>query len=152
MQTVPKSVRPSDLAGNDATTACTLPSSPQQSTSLHLCILSPSTRYSMTSSRNVAVLDDYHSLSTEYLQDSHGLAITTYKDTIPFSSELVERLKPFDTLVTMRERTAISRELIDALPNLRVILTTGMRNRGIDVEYAKERGIVVAGTPYAAQP
>ena len=106
----------------------------------------------MTSSRNVAVLDDYHSLSTEYLQNADGLAITTYKDTIPFSSELVERLKPFDTLVTMRERTAISRELIDALPDLRVILTTGMRNRGIDVEYAKERGIVVAGTPYAAQP
>lgn len=99
------------------------------------------------------MLDDYHNLSAEYLAHLHdALSITTYRDTLPFSPALVERLKPYSILVTMRERTPISKELIDSLPNLKMVLTTGMRNRGIEVEYAKDKGIVVAGTPFASSP
>jgi lactate dehydrogenase-like 2-hydroxyacid dehydrogenase len=108
---------------------------------------------------SVAVLDDYHGLAASYLRDvdTTKLDITVYRDTILPSpggaaERLIDRLHRHEVLVTMRERTPIYRELIDALPNLKVILTTGLRNLGIDVEYAKGKGIVVAGTPNAPVP
>ena len=106
---------------------------------------------------HVAILDDYHNLSESYLRnvDQTQLDITVYRDTIlptPDAQPLIDRLKPYNVLVTMRERTPLRREVIDALPNLKVILTTGLRNLGIDIEYAKSKGIVVAGTPNAPVP
>ncbi|KAL1411735.1 hypothetical protein Q8F55_002701 [Vanrija albida] len=99
----------------------------------------------------IAILDDYNDLSAKYVTDAIRAKadITVFKDTIlPSIDEpaLIERLKPFDILVTMRERTPLPRSVITALPKLRIILTTGTINRGIDTEAAKERGIVVAGT------
>ena len=105
----------------------------------------------------VAILDDYHDLSSSYIQNlPPSLQVTVYRDTILPSQDLeglLDRLKGYDVLVTMRERTPITREVIDGLvPGLKVILTTGMRNRGIEIEYAKSKGIVVAGTPSPPSP
>jgi lactate dehydrogenase-like 2-hydroxyacid dehydrogenase len=99
----------------------------------------------------IAILDDYQGLSAPYLAKLPSPAdITVYKDNIwpePDPSALIERLKPYDVISTMRERTLLRRNTLEQLPNLKVILMTGMNNRGIDLDYCKEKGIVVAGTP-----
>lgn len=59
---------------------------------------------------------------------------------------LVERLVPYDMLVAMRERTPFSRSLIEQLPNLKLLVTTGHRNRAIDLGACADRGILVCGT------
>ncbi|KAJ7225612.1 D-isomer specific 2-hydroxyacid dehydrogenase [Mycena pura] len=66
--------------------------------------------------------------------------------TIADEDLLVKRLVDYDIICTMRERTKISASLMDRLPKLRLIATTGMRNFAIDVEHAKKRGISVSGT------
>jgi phosphoglycerate dehydrogenase-like enzyme len=55
-------------------------------------------------------------------------------------------LAPYDPLVLMRERTPFPRELLEQLPNLKLLVTTGMRNAAVDVAYLHERGVTVCGT------
>lgn len=111
----------------------------------------------------VAVLDDYHGLHKRYLGDLlDTVELTSFPDTLAStagSQPLVSRLRPFDILITMRERTRLSREVITALAessgkggNLKVILTTGMRNLGIDNDACKETGVILTGTPARALP
>ncbi|TFK30365.1 hypothetical protein FA15DRAFT_579686 [Coprinopsis marcescibilis] len=69
-----------------------------------------------------------------------------YSDTIHDEDALVQRLEPYEIICAMRERTKFNRSLLDRLPNLKFIATTGLRNLGIDITYAKEKGIVVSGT------
>ena len=71
--------------------------------------------------------------------------VSVFRDTIS-GPALVERLKPFDVVCLMRERTPFPAELIAALPNLRLIVTTGHRNLSIDVAAANARGVPVCGT------
>ena len=102
----------------------------------------------MTDSMLVAVLDDYNGLADSYLPAD--LSATVFRDTILPSVDadaLVKRLEPFHVLCTMRERTPLPRSILERLSNLRVIMTTGMRNLTVDMEYCKERGIPVYGTP-----
>ncbi|WWC68765.1 uncharacterized protein I206_102699 [Kwoniella pini CBS 10737] len=110
----------------------------------------------MYASIKIAVLDDYNNLSPEYTSNlPSNLDITVYNDTIlpvPDPQPLIDRLKPYEILVTMRERTPLPAKIIDSLPNLKLILTTGLRNRGIDIAAAKKRGIQVAGTPGPKTP
>jgi phosphoglycerate dehydrogenase-like enzyme len=63
----------------------------------------------------------------------------------------VERLLPFDVVCVMRERTPLPRSVIERLPQLKLIASTGPRNAAIDVEAAAERGIIVAHTGYDAR-
>lgn len=109
-----------------------------------------------TRRRKVAVLDDYQNLSSHYISHlTSTLDITVYRDTILPSVDLqglLNRLNQYEVLVTMRERTPITKEVLDGLPNLKIILTTGMRNRGIDIEYAKSKGVQVVGTPNGDAP
>ena len=99
----------------------------------------------------VAVLDDYNDLSSSYLSQLHDkLEISVFRDTIlpsPDPSLLLSRLEPFQVLCTMRERTPLPKVVIDGLPNLKMILTTGMKNRGIDMEACEAKGVRVTGTP-----
>ncbi len=94
----------------------------------------------------IAVLDDYLGYSGQYA-DWGPLAgeVTVFRDPIP-SEELARRLAPFEVLCVMRERTPLPAALIEALPNLRLIVTTGMRNFSIDTAAAAARGITVCGT------
>ena len=94
----------------------------------------------------VAVLDDYHRVAHE-LADwaSLGVEVDFVDRAIP-REQLAQTLAGYDTLVLMRERTAFPRELLEALPDLRLVVTTGMRNAVLDTDYLGERGVRVCGT------
>jgi phosphoglycerate dehydrogenase-like enzyme len=101
----------------------------------------------------IAILDDYQNVSLE-MADWSPLAgraeITVFNDHLSAVNEIVERLLPFDVVCVMRERTPLPRPVIERLPRLKLIASTGSRNASIDVEAATERGIVVAHTGYDA--
>jgi phosphoglycerate dehydrogenase-like enzyme len=102
----------------------------------------------------IAVLDDYQGVALEMADWSHLAAahsITVFRDHLSDQAAVAERLRPFDIVCLMRERTPVRRALIESLPNLRLIVTTGPSNASIDVAAAKTRGIVVCGTGYAIQ-
>jgi phosphoglycerate dehydrogenase-like enzyme len=101
----------------------------------------------------VAVLDDYQGVALQSADWSplNGKAdITVFRDHLSDSAALVERLKPFDVLSVMRERTPLTRAILEQLPNLRLISSTGFRNASIDLTAAKERGITVCHTGYSS--
>lgn len=94
----------------------------------------------------VAVLDDYQGVARQYADwDSLPAEVVFFHDTVD-SAELVHRLETFDVVALMRERTPMPRELLAALPQLRLLVTTGGRNASIDLDAATELGITVCGT------
>lgn len=94
----------------------------------------------------IAVLDDYAGVALNY-GDWDGLGeVTVFRDTLPMGPDLVARLHPFDVLCVMRERTPFPAPLIAALPNLRLIVSSGPRNGSIDMAAAQMAGITVCGT------
>jgi phosphoglycerate dehydrogenase-like enzyme len=97
----------------------------------------------------VAILDDYQGVARD-LADWGPIAsrcdIETFREHIADPDRLVKALQPFDILVPMRERTPLPRAVLEKLPNLKLIVTFGMRNAAIDVVAAGERGITVTGT------
>jgi D-3-phosphoglycerate dehydrogenase len=103
----------------------------------------------------VAVLDDYQNAFQEFVE------VEKYKDKFefkvfnePFSDEkeVIVELEDFDALFIMRERTPISRTLIESLPKLKYIMTSGMRNNAIDLETTKKKDIIVCGTEINPNP
>jgi phosphoglycerate dehydrogenase-like enzyme len=94
----------------------------------------------------IAILDDYSDAALR-LADWSGLGeITVFSDTITDHAALVARLMPFEVICLMRERTPMPAALIEALLNLRLIVTSGPKNAAIDAAAAKARGITVCGT------
>ena len=96
----------------------------------------------------IALLDDWQENAHEFadwdrVSGQHQLDI--YHDTIS-GPELIQRLQPYDVLCLMRERTVFSADVIDSLPNLKAIITSGMRNAAIDLDACRARNIVVSGT------
>jgi phosphoglycerate dehydrogenase-like enzyme len=103
----------------------------------------------------IAILDDYQNVSLEMADWSPlagRAAITVFNDHLSNLDDIVERLLPFDVACVMRERTPLPRSVIERLPRLKLIASTGSRNAAIDGEAAAERGIVVAHTGYDARP
>jgi len=102
---------------------------------------------------NIAILDDYQNVALK-LADWSSLEnrahVTVFNDHISDSGVLVERLKPFDVVCVMRERTPLTRSIIERLPNLKMIASNGRRNASIDIAAAKERGIIVTATGYSS--
>jgi phosphoglycerate dehydrogenase-like enzyme len=101
----------------------------------------------------VAILDDYQGVALQSADWSllEGQAnITVFRDHLSDSTALVERLKPFDVLCVMRERTPLTRTIFEQLPNLKLIASTGMRNASIDLAAAKDHGVTVCHTGYSA--
>src|SRR3954468_6246801 len=97
----------------------------------------------------LAVLDDYQSVAADFCDWSkvaEPVDVTTFSDTLTDEDALVERLQPFDVVVAMRERTAFPRSVLERLPNLKLLVTTGMRNKSIDTQAANDNGITVCGT------
>ena len=103
----------------------------------------------------IAVLDDYQNAALK-LADWSPVAgraeITVFNDHVSDPLAVVERLLPFDIICVMRERTPLPRSIIQQLPQLKMIASTGSRNASIDAEAATERGIVVTGTRYWSTP
>jgi phosphoglycerate dehydrogenase-like enzyme len=103
----------------------------------------------------IAVLDDYQDVALEMADWSvlNGrVRITVFRDHIADDHALIEQLRPFDVVCVMRERTPLSRNVIESLPRLKMIASTGPRNRSVDVDAAAERGIVVTSTGYFSEP
>ena len=94
----------------------------------------------------VAVLDDYHRIAHE-LADWGSLGVDVdFFDKPIARSKLPDALRGYDTLVLMRERTAFPREVLELLPDLRLLVTTGMRNASVDIEFLGQRDVRVCGT------
>ena len=94
----------------------------------------------------VAVLDDYQDVARTIVEWPAGLEVVSFTDHVVDADALVDRLRGFEVVVAMRERTAFPRAVLERLPDLRLLVTTGPRNAAIDVSAARELGIVVSGT------
>jgi phosphoglycerate dehydrogenase-like enzyme len=103
----------------------------------------------------IAVLDDYQDAAlrtADWQSLPAGCEVTVFRDHVADERALAARLAPFEIVVAMRERTPFPRTLLERLPALRLLVTTGMRNASIDVKAAADRGIVVCGTPGLPYP
>ena len=103
----------------------------------------------------IAVLDDYQGIALAIADwGSLGRDVRTCALAEPLADaqDAAARLREFDILVAMRERTPFPRALLEQLPRLRLLVTTGMRNAAIDVKAAVERGVVVCGTDMLPYP
>ena len=102
----------------------------------------------------VAILDDYQSVAAS-LADWHTLpdsiAVDYFSDHLADENALAERLAGYDIVMGMRERTPFPRALLERLPNLRCLITTGARNASFDLDAATDLGITVCGTPGAGE-
>ena len=97
----------------------------------------------------VAVLDDYQSVALDMADWESlpaGVSVDVFQDHLSDDDDVAARLSDYDIVVAMRERTPFSRSLLERLPNLRLLVTTGMRNASIDVAAAEDNGVVVCGT------
>ena len=103
----------------------------------------------------VAVLDDYQNVALS-LADWSALnaraTVTVFNDHLADTDALVERLLPFDIVCVMRERTPMTRSIIERLPKLRMIASTGTRNASVDLKAAEEQGVQVVHTGYTSTP
>src|SRR5258708_35236026 len=103
----------------------------------------------------VAILDDYQNLAlamADWSSVAGRAEITVFNDHVADPDAAVERLLPFDVICVMRERTPLSRQVIERLPQLKLIASTGSRNASIDMAAAAERGIRVTATGYRSTP
>ena len=103
----------------------------------------------------VAVLDDYQNIFKEFVD------IEKYKDRYKFTvfnqpftneNEALVALEEFDALFIMRERTPVTKSIIENMKNLKYIMTSGMRNKSIDLKETKKRKIIVCGTDINSNP
>jgi phosphoglycerate dehydrogenase-like enzyme len=93
----------------------------------------------------IAVLDDYQRVAHRFADWSRldGHDVTFFHEPLDDPARVLE---PFDVVCAMRERTPFPAELLERLPNLRLLVTTGMRNASIDLEAAARQGVTVCGT------
>jgi phosphoglycerate dehydrogenase-like enzyme len=96
----------------------------------------------------VAVLDDYQQVAHSLVdwQQLRGATVEYFADHVRDADALVDRLAGFDVVVAMRERTPFPRSILERLPDLRLLVTTGPFNAAIDVDAARDCGITVCGT------
>ncbi len=97
----------------------------------------------------IAILDDYQSVAldmAEWGSVPAGVEVEAFSDHLKDESEIAQRLNDFDVVVAMRERTPFPGTLIERLPQLRLLVTTGMRNASIDLAAAAKLGVTVCGT------
>ncbi|HEU0074451.1 MAG TPA: D-2-hydroxyacid dehydrogenase family protein [Dehalococcoidia bacterium] len=103
----------------------------------------------------IAVLDDYQGVALSiggWERLPSDSAIEAFRDHVSDEDALAQRLQPFDVIVAMRERTPFPRSLLSRLPNLRLLVTTGMRNAAFDMQATSDLGITVCGTGGMATP
>ena len=103
----------------------------------------------------IAILDDYQNVALESADWSvlrDRAEITVFQNHLADPDAVIERLQPFDVVCVMRERTPLLRNVIERLPNLKLIASTGSGNASIDVAAAAGRGIAVVHTGYKSDP
>jgi phosphoglycerate dehydrogenase-like enzyme len=97
----------------------------------------------------IAVLDDYQAIALKMADWSSlpsAVEVSVYSDHVSNDDTLIERLSDVEIIICMRERTPFPRSLLESLPNLKLLITTGMANASIDMDAAAALGIVVSGT------
>jgi len=97
----------------------------------------------------VAILDDYQNVSQQFVdleKLSGKYEIKIFSEPFEDEADTLEKLLDFEALLIMRERTPITKNLIENLKNLKFIITSGLTNKSIDLIAAKKRGIIVCGT------
>ena len=102
-----------------------------------------------------AILDDYMNLAltiADWSKIGDRVDVTVFNEPFASPEAAASALKDFEIICAMRERTPFPRALFAALPKLKLLITSGMRNAAIDMEAAKERGVVVCGTQFGRDP
>jgi len=103
----------------------------------------------------VAILDDYQNVAQEFVdlkKLSGRYEIKVFNEPFENEDDAIDKLKEFEALLVMRERTKITSNLINSLKKLKYIATSGMRNKAIDLEATSKRKIVVTGTEININP
>ncbi|KAK3049645.1 hypothetical protein LTR09_009067 [Extremus antarcticus] len=106
---------------------------------------------------SVAILDDYPGIAPKHFARLPGIKIDSFPDTLHAATEsgiaaLANRLEPYQVISTMRERTAFPALLLQQLPNLKLLMTTGARNASISLEAASSHHVIVTGTTGTNSP
>ena len=103
----------------------------------------------------VAILDDYPNVSQQFI-DLEKLSgkydIKIFSEPFVDEADVIKQLSDFEALLVMRERTSISKKIIENLTKLKFIITSGLRNKSIDLEATKKRKIIVCGTETNTNP
>src|SRR6201997_881150 len=102
-----------------------------------------------------AILDDYFKLSltsADWSKVTDRVDLTVFEKPFKSEAEAASALKDFPIILAMRERTAFPKSMFAALPNLKLMITSGMRNAAIDFEAAKAHNVVLCGTNFARDP
>jgi phosphoglycerate dehydrogenase-like enzyme len=102
-----------------------------------------------------AVLDDYQNVAlklADWGQISDAVDVTVFNEPMSGPDEILRRLQDFHIVCMMRERTPFRRDTIEALPNLKLLITTGARNASIDMAAAAAKGVTVCGTGSFGNP
>ncbi|MCA8927271.1 MAG: D-2-hydroxyacid dehydrogenase family protein [Alphaproteobacteria bacterium] len=103
----------------------------------------------------VAVLDDYQHVAmtmADWTQLPGDVIVTCFTDHQPAPDVLAERLSGYEIVCIMRERTPFTREVFTKLPDLKLLITTGMRNASVDMQAAADHGVTVCGTSGSGHP
>ncbi|MDC0853754.1 D-2-hydroxyacid dehydrogenase family protein [Candidatus Pelagibacter sp.] len=103
----------------------------------------------------VAILDDYQNVSQEFVdlkKLSGKYEIKVFSEPFIDENDVIEQLRDFEALLIMRERTKITENIIAKLKKLKFIITSGMKNKAIDLDAAKKRKIIVSGTEINSNP
>jgi D-3-phosphoglycerate dehydrogenase len=102
-----------------------------------------------------AILDDYQNVAMEMADWSaieKDVAIKVFNKPFANQDEVIKALQGFTIVVGMRERTAFPRKVVESLPDLKLLITTGARNNSFDVKACAERGVTVCGTGSFGSP
>ena len=103
----------------------------------------------------VAILDDYQNVSQQFVdleKLSGKYEFKIFSEPFDDEADILEKLADFEALLIMRERTPITKNIIDNLTKLKFLITSGTRNKSIDLEAAKKRKIIVCGTEINIHP
>lgn len=96
---------------------------------------------------NLAILDDYQGVALDLADwGDLDIPVTVFREPFPDADAVVAKLREFEIICAMRERTPFPAELFPRLPKLKLLVTTGMKNASIDVAAANARGVTVCGT------
>ena len=103
----------------------------------------------------VAILDDYQNVSQQFVdlkKLSGKYEFKIFSEPFEDEADTLEQLADFEALLIMRERTPMTKNIIDNLPKLKFLITSGSRNKSINLEAAKKKNIIVCGTEINIHP
>ena len=103
----------------------------------------------------VAILDDYQNVAQQFVdleKLSGKYEFKIFSEPFVDEAEVIEQLSDFEALLVMRERTPITKNVIDNLNNLKFVITSGLKNKSIDLNAAKKRKVIVCGTESNVHP